>query len=251
MGKLKAILVDDMQEALDVLQADLENYCPEIEILGTAKSVVSAAKLIKAEQPDILFLDIMLGGDTGFDLLEILPNSNFQLIFVTAHNEYAIQAFRFSAVDYLLKPIDPDLLVEAVNKAKERAAVSSESLDLLKAQIQNPNRLAARISLPTQERINVVDIASIMRCESLDNNTRFFLQNGEQIFVTRTLKKFELLLKEHPFIRVHQSHLINLTQLESYEKKDGGYIKMKNGDIVPVSVRKRPELMKALEELNS
>ncbi len=251
MSTLKAILVDDMQEALDVLQADLAAQCPEVEILGTAKSVVEAAKLIKASPPDILFLDIMLGGDTGFDLLEIIPNSNFQLIFVTAHNEYAIQAFRFSAVDYLLKPIDPTQLVEAVSKAKERAAVSTESLDLLKAQIQNPNQLAARISLPTQERIRVVDIANIMRCESLDNNTRFFIKGGEQIFVTRTLKKFETMLKEHPFIRVHQSHLVNLSQLESFEKKDGGYIKMKNGDIVPVSVRKRPELMRALEELNS
>ena len=249
MEKLTAILVDDMPEALAVLQADIQSYCPEIEITGTAQSVVEAAKLIKSQQPDILFLDIMLGGNTGFDLLEILPQTNFQLIFVTAHNEYAIQAFRFSAVDYLLKPIDPDLLVKAVKKAKERAAISLESLDLLKSQIQNPYSLAARISLPTQERIHVVDIANIIRCESLDNNTRFFLTNGEQIFVTRTLKKFEILFKEHPFLRVHQSHLINLNHLETFEKKDGGYIKMKNGDIVSVSVRKRPELIKALEQL--
>ncbi len=247
---IKAILVDDMQEALDVLQADIKTFCPEIEIIGTAKSVVEAAKLFKADQPDILFLDIMLGANTGFDLLEILPNNNFQLIFVTAHNEYAMKAFRFSAVDYLLKPIDPDLLQEAVGKAKERAAISSESLELLRTQIEHPNKLAPRISLPTQERIHVVDIVNIMRCESMDNNTRFFLENGEKIFVSRTLKKFEILLQDHPFIRVHQSHLINLEHLGSFEKKDGGYIKMKNGDIVPVSVRKRPELVKALDKMN-
>lgn len=251
MKKLSAVLVDDMPEALDVLKADIATYCPNVEVRGTAESVVAAAKLIKQTQPDILFLDIMLGADTGFDLLEILPDTNFQLIFVTAHNEFAIQAFRFSAVDYLLKPIDPDQLQEAVNKAADRAAISSESLELLKSQIQNPNRLAAKISLPTQERINVVDINQIVRCESLDNNTRFFLENGEQIFVTRTLKKFELLLKDHPFFRVHQSHLINLNQLDTFEKKDGGYIKMKNGDIVPVSVRKRPEVIRALEDMNS
>lgn len=247
---IKAILVDDMQEALDVLQADIKTYCPEVEIIGTAKSVVEAAKMFKANQPDILFLDIMLGANTGFDLLEILPNNNFQLIFVTAHNEYAMKAFRFSAVDYLLKPIDPDLLQEAVGKAKERAAISSESLELLRTQIEHPNKLAPRISLPTQERIHVVDIVNIMRCESMDNNTRFFLENGEKIFVSRTLKKFDTLLQDHPFIRVHQSHLVNLEHLGSFEKKDGGYIKMKNGDIVPVSVRKRPELVKALEKMN-
>ena len=146
---IKAILVDDMQEALDVLQADIKTYCPEVEIIGTAKSVVEAAKMFKANQPDILFLDIMLGANTGFDLLEILPNNNFQLIFVTAHNEYAMKAFRFSAVDYLLKPIDPDLLQEAVGKAKERAAISSESLELLRTQIEHPNKLAPSCLLYT------------------------------------------------------------------------------------------------------
>jgi len=246
--KIKAVIVDDLPEALELLSNDLKMECPQIELCGTATSVIEAAKLIKKTDPDLLFLDIRLGENTGFDLLEILPDLRAKVIFVTAYDEYALKAFRFSAIDYLLKPIDPEQLVEAVEKASSQIHNDSESLQLLRNQIDNPNQLANKISLPTLERLHIVEINSIMRCQSMDNNTRFFLDNGETIFVTKTLKKFDELFKDHSFFRVHQSHLVNLKYIKAYEKRDGGYLVMNNGDSVPVSVRKKPEVIKALEQ---
>ncbi|NNE28832.1 MAG: response regulator transcription factor [Saprospiraceae bacterium] len=247
MKKISAVLIDDLQDALDLLKSDLKAHCPEVEILGEAKSVIEGAKLIRNTKPDLLFLDIRLGENTGFDLLEILPDLSSRVIFVTAYDEYALKAFRFSAVDYLLKPIDPELLTKAVSKAKSQITQSQETLELLKTQIKNPEALASKVSLPTMERLHIVDIESITRCQSFDNNTQFFLESGEKIFVTRTLKKFDELFSEHSFMRVHQSHLVNLKYVRAFEKRDGGYLVMKNGENVPVSVRKKPEVVKALE----
>ncbi|MBR9922464.1 MAG: response regulator transcription factor [Bacteroidetes bacterium] len=243
---MTALLIDDMPRALKVLQSDLENLFPEMEILGTAQSVVEGAKFLRQQQPDILFLDILLGDGTGFDLLEIFPDLQSKVIFVTASDEFAIRAFRFSAIDYILKPIDPEQLKQAVERAKAQLQQSSESLDLLKETIRKPDELPTRISLHTQEKIQVVEIESIIRCESDGNNTIFYLTTGQKIFVTKTLKQFEGLLQEHDFLRVHQSHLINVAQIKEFIRRDGGYLVMRNGDKIPVSVRKRAEVMKVL-----
>ncbi len=245
-----AILVDDMPQALQVLRADLEENCPEIKILGTADSVVNAAKLLRQEQPDLLFLDIMLGDGTGFDLLEIFPQLNAKVIFVTAYEEHAIKAFRFAAIDYLLKPINPEDLQKAVERAKQQlSSSSSESINILKETIKYPDALPKRISLHTQEKIAVVEIDSIIRCESDGNNTLFILKSGEKIFVTKTLKQFDQLFSEHSFLRTHQSHLINIQHIHEYVRKDGGYLKMKNGDIIPVAVRKKSLVMELLDNI--
>lgn len=246
-----AILVDDMPQAIEVLKADLNEKFPDIEIIGTAESVVSAAKLLRKKQPDLLFLDIMLGDGTSFDLLEIFPNISSKIIFVTAYEEHAIKAFRFSAIDYLLKPINPNDLEKAVNRAKQTltASNSKESIDILKETIKDPDSLPKRISLSTQEKIAVVEIDDIIRCESDGNNTMFTFQNGNKIFVTRTLKQFDQMFSEHTFIRTHQSHLINTQYIQEYIRKDGGYIKMKNGDRIPVSVRKKSMVIEMLDNL--
>ena len=249
MSKLSALLVEDMPQALQVLQNDLAEYCPEIQVVGTAHSVVEAAKQLRQQVPDILFLDILLGDGTGFDLLEIFPNLAARIIFVTASDEYALRAFRFAAVDYLLKPVDPAQLQAAVARVRSQRAHPAESLDLLKETIRRPEHLPTRISLHTQERIVVVDIHQIVRCEADDNNTWFVLASGEKVFVTRTLKQFEQLLSQHQFVRVHQSHLLNLAYIREYVKKDGGYLKMKNGETVPVSLRKKAEVVALLEHL--
>ena len=237
-------------QALQVLQADLAEHCPEIEIIGTAGSIVQSAKLLNQVQPDIIFLDILLGDGTGFDLLEIFPKLNARIIFVTASDEYAIRAFRFAAVDYLLKPVEPELLKAAVERAKSQLALSNrESLDLLKETIRRPDDLPSRISLNTQERIAVVEIDNIVRCEADGNNTWFILGTGEKIFVTRTLKQFDQMLEKHRFIRVHQSHLLNLRYIHEYIKKDGGFLRLKNGDHIPVALRKKAEVVSILENL--
>ena len=246
---LTAFLVDDMPQALQILQHDLADCCPDIQIIGTADSVVSAAKQLRSLKPDLLFLDIMLGDGTGFDLLEILPNLSSKVIFVTASDEHAIRAFRFAAIDYLLKPIDPVELKEAVQRARNQLTDPVESIDLLRETIHSPTTLPNRISLNTQERIVVVEIRNIIRCEADGNNTLFHLSNGERVFVTRTLKQFDNLLKEHPFFRTHQSHLVNLEHIQEYVRKEGGYLKMDNGNIVPVAVRKKAELVQLLSDL--
>ena len=246
---MTAILVDDMPQALKVLQSDLNELFPALDIIGTADSVVAAAKLLRKQTPDLLFLDIMLGDGTGFDLLEIFPGLSSKVIFITAYEEHAIKAFRFAAVDYLLKPINQKELQQAVEKAKNQLSTSNDHLTILKETFSNPDELPQRISLHTQDRIIIVKIDEIVRCEADSNNTLFVLNSGKKIFVTKTLKQFEQLLSEHRFFRPHQSHLINIDYIHEYVRKEGGYLMMKNGDMVSVSIRKRGELMALLENM--
>jgi two-component system, LytTR family, response regulator len=240
---MTAIIIEDIPQAVTMLQADLERLCPEVQVIGVAHSVVSGAKLLQMHQPDILFLDIMLGDGSGFDLLEIVPNLQTSLIFTTASDEHAIRAFRYAAIDYLLKPIDPDLLQKAVQRVGRIKGSPAQSLQLLRETFQNPNRTPQRLSLHAQDRISIIDIDQIVRCEADDNNTRFVLASDERIYVTKTLKGYELLLEQHGFVRVHQSHLVNTAYLKAFDKRDGGMLLLKNGEQVPVSVRKRAEIL--------
>ena len=244
--KLTAILVDDMPNALQLLQNDINLYHPEIEIIATAKSVVEAAKVLQKQQPDILFLDIMLGDGTGFDVLEIFPDLKSKIIFVTASDEYAIRAFKFAAIDYVLKPYSEEDLSGAINKAKNQLQPNNERLTILKDTLSTPDKKPKKISLHTLEKIIIVDLDDIIRCESDSNNTIFYLQNETKIFVTKTLKYFADLLKQYDFIRVHQSHLVNLQFIKEFIKSDGGYLLMKNKKTVPVSVRKKSEVIETL-----
>ncbi|MBN8681538.1 MAG: response regulator transcription factor [Chitinophagales bacterium] len=244
---IKAIIIEDMPQAVAVLEADLAQYCPEVELISTAHSVVSGAKLLRGVKPDVIFLDILLGDGTGFDLLEIFPGLNARVIFVTASDEFALRAFRYAAVDYLLKPIDPEQLQEAVRRAQAQVrGQHQESLSVLREAIAQPDQLPTRLSLHTQERIFVAEIEQIVRCEADGNNTRFVLSSGEKLFVTKTLKHFEQLLERHDFARVHQTHLVNFRYVRGFEKKDGGYLLLKNGELIPVSVRKKAEVMERL-----
>lgn len=244
---MTAIIVEDMPRALAALQADLLAFCPDVEVIGTADSVVAAAKLLRTTQPDLLFLDIMLGDGTSFDILEIVPDLRSELIFVTASDEFAVRAFRFAAVDYLLKPVESEQLKAAVDRARARRATASpESLDLLKDTIRRPDVLPERISLHTSENIVVARIEDIIRCESDSNNTRFFFAEEKSVFVTKTLKHYERMLTDHHFVRVHQSHLVNFRHVVEFRKIDSGYLRLTNGDEVPVASRKRAEVVELL-----
>lgn len=246
---MRALIIEDMPQAVAVLEADLATYCPEVEVTGVAHSVVSAAKLLRQQKPDLIFLDILLGDGTGFDLLEIFPGLDARIIFVTASDEFALRAFRYAAVDYLLKPIEPEQLQDAVRRAQKQIGGTRESLSVLQEAIARPDVLPSRISLHTQERILVVEVDQIVRCEADDNNTRFLLASGEKVFVTRTLKHYEQLLEGHGFMRVHQSHLVNFRYVRGLEKKEGGYLLLKNGDTVPVSIRKKAEVIALITQI--
>ncbi|MFY0604247.1 MAG: response regulator transcription factor [Flavobacteriaceae bacterium] len=249
MTKLTAVLIDDMASALEMLQNDLETHFPEVEIIGTAKSVVEGAKLLRVLKPHVLFLDIMLGDGTGFDILEIISDLNAKIIFVTASDEYAIKAFKFAAIDYVLKPYSKNDLAIAIAKAKSQITPDKEQLEVLKEAVNNPAGVPKKISLHTLDKIIVVALTEIIRCKSDNNYTEFHFENGSKLLVTKTLKYYADILKEFHFLRVHQSHLINTQYIKEYIKSDGGYLILKDHTNIPVSVRKRHEVFEALKRL--
>lgn len=237
---IRAVLIDDNKLAIASLKAEVEEHCENIQIVGSAEGVIEAAKLLKEVEADLLFLDIHMNNGTGFDLLDILEEKKYAVIFTTASPDFAIKAFQYAAFDYLLKPIDPERLVEAVAKVDAKTAISSEQLNILKSDSQQ------RIALSTTEEIRIIDLTDVMRLESSNNYTTFYLSNGDKILVSKTMKDYDFLLDLH-FIRVHQSHIINMKKVKSYVKTEGGYILLLDDTHIPVSVRRKAEVMKALQ----
>ena len=249
MKKYKAIIIDDIELARTTIINDLATYAPDFEVVGEASGVVEGAKLLKNITPDILFLDIQMQDGSGFDLLDLLADIPFKIIFITASDAHGIKAFRYAAIDYLLKPIDPDELTEALKKFRESGINENDKYQFLNERLKNHNKPNERLALHSQDKIQIVEISTIVRCESSVNYTTFFFENGKQIVVTRTLKEFGDLLSEQGFFRVHQSHLVNTKHIKEYVKAEGGHLIMNDGNLIPVSVRKRPEVMKMLDRL--
>ena len=245
---IKAILIDDIKNSRVTLADDLKTYCPDVYIVGEADSVQSGVALIKTTKPDIVFLDIELQDGTGFDILDSFDKIEFKIIFITGLDSYGIKAIKFSALDYLLKPVDTDELVKALDKYKENEMRNDlkANVDYLMENIRGIKPKFKRIALSSAVKVNMVNIDDIIRCEAQSNYTLFYLNGGEQILVTKSLKEYENLLEEYSFMRVHHSHLINLNYLKEYIKTDGGYAIMTDNSNVPVSVRKKDNLLKEL-----
>lgn len=242
---IRAVIIDDMDAARASLKLELSDHCPELRLVGEANSVVTGLKLLKQTPTDIVFLDIELDDGLGFDILELLTENPFKVIFTTASDAYAIKAFQFAAVDYLLKPIDPELLKTAVDKATSAMPYTAEQLTILKGGFsadEHPTKLA----LHTQEKIVSTDIASISYCKSEGNYTTFYFMDGSKLLITKTLKEYEKILSPHDFVRTHQSYLINAAEVKEFVKTEGGYILLKDGSQIPVSVRKRTEVLARL-----
>lgn len=246
---IKAILIDDMEQARITFRKDLDAYAKDVEVIAEAGGVVEGAKLLKQLKPDILFLDIQMQDGSGFDLLDVLSDIPFKIIFITASDAHAIKAFRYAAIDYLLKPVDPDELVRAMDRFRKQQFNENEKYKLLNDSLKNHHKPNEKLALHSQDKINIVNISDILRCESSVNYTSFFFKDGKKMMVTRTLKDFEDLLNDQGFYRVHQSHLINTRFIREYVKTEGGHLIMLDGTMIPVSTRKRPEVMKMLEEL--
>jgi len=248
---IRTIVIDDESKARETIVDMLGIYCKDLEVIAEASDVQSGYDAIRKHTPDMVLLDIKMPDGTGFDLLRKFLNVDFQIIFITAYEEYAIRAFKFSALDYLLKPIDPDELITAVNKAQER--MKSEDLTLkIQTLFENVDHLSNRekkIVLKTSSNVHVVNLYDIIRCQSDKNYTHFFTVEGEKIIVSKTLKEYDELLRSYGFFRVHQSHLINLTFIKRFEKAEGGYLVMKDESRVPVSFRKKDDLMKLFKSL--
>jgi two-component system, LytTR family, response regulator len=248
---MRTLIVDDEKKARETIRSIIQLYCSEIKIVGEADSVSSGIELIKKEKPDLIFLDINLNDGSGFDLLKQFNPITFKTIFITAYQEHALKAFRFSALDYILKPVNPDELIAAVEKAKnfqikEDINVKFESFI---TNMENISREVKKIVLKTSDSIYVVNVNEIVRCEADGNYTSFFLSNGKKILVSNTLKEYDDMLSPYNFFRAHQSHLVNIDYISSYEKKEGGYLIMKDKSEVPVSTRKKEPLLRLLEKI--
>ncbi|GEP51927.1 DNA-binding response regulator [Flavobacterium noncentrifugens] len=247
---LRAIVIDDMDNVRQATVAAIREYCPGVRIIAEADSVASGIEAVKRFIPDLVFLDVEMDDGTGFDLLQQLRPINFKVIFVTGYQEFAMKAFRFSAVDFLMKPIDPDELIEAVDKAEK--TLSKELLELqfsaLFSNIERPAGLK-KIILRTAEKVYSVNVQDIMRCESQKNYTTFYLLNGQRLLVSTNLKEYEILLEPMGFFRSHQSHLINMMYFDHYVKSDSGMIVMKDKAQVPLATRKKEEFVALLNAL--
>nr|WP_321412082.1 LytTR family DNA-binding domain-containing protein [uncultured Carboxylicivirga sp.] len=240
---IKAVIVDDEENGRVNLREILKRYCPSIHIVGEAYSVQSAAELISEKQPNLVFLDIEMPGGNGFELLKALGHQEFEVIFVTAYDHYGIQAIKFSALDYILKPINYLELIEAVNKVEQRLIEKNGNKRLVNL-IDNigSSPRGKRLALPTQNSVEFVEVETIIRCQSDNNYTEFYLNDKRKLMVCKTLKDYEEILQEYGFFRPHQSHLINTRFLESYVKSNGGVLVMKDGVQIPVSRFKKNEL---------
>lgn len=248
---LRAIIIDDEKKARNNLLNMLNEYCSDVEVLGDEGTISGGIRAIEKIDPDLVFLDVEMQNETGFDLLEKIDDPNFELIFITAHHEYAIKAFKFSAIDYLLKPINIDELVSAVDKVKEKktTSVSKEKYDVLMENIKDSHASFERIALPTSEGLTFVELNELIRCESTANYTFFFLTSGKKILVSKTIKFYDELLSDHKFYRVHQSHLINLMHIKKYVKGEGGYIIMSDDSMVIVSRRRKESFLSILSTI--
>jgi two-component system LytT family response regulator len=252
---ITALLIDDDQHLRQGMKSLLERHAPEIRIIGEAESVKTGITAIENWKPQVVFLDIHLTDGTGFDILEEVAKTNGKLnshiVFITAHEQYALKAFKFSALDYLLKPVDPEELKKSIVKIKEvlEKNTSFDHIDLLLENIRKKVDHFKRIALSTADGIHLFEISDIIRCESQDNYTQFFIKNHKPLLISKTLKEYEELLMEHGFERIHQSHLINLSYLKSYIKTDGGYVIMGDNAKLPIAQRKKERLQELIKAL--
>jgi two-component system, LytTR family, response regulator len=245
---ITATIVDDEPYSCETLATLLERYCPDVKVLDICYSAASALKSINEQKPQLLFLDIEMPHMNGFELLEKLPDIDFELVFTTSYDQYAIKAFRFSALDYLLKPIDQDDLRKAVQKAVTSTDhVSPQQIKVLLQKINHPSLVVNKLAIPTLEGLQMILIESIIHCEADRNYTIINIKGKQKIVASRTLKEIEELLDDYPFIRVHHSHIVNLNEVEKYVKGEGGYLMMSNGANIDVSRSRKEFLLKKLQ----
>lgn len=247
---LHALIIDDEDHIRDSLRKLLARHCPQVAVAGEADGVSTGLTAIRSLHPDLVLLDIQMADGTGFDLLNALESIEFKIIFVTAFDQFAIQAFKFSAVDYLLKPVNPESLADAVNRADHLIQEHHNlQVQALKDNLKNLDTQRKKIVLRTTENIYLLDLHDIITCESDDNYSRFHTREGEKILVSKTLKEYEEMLNGWGFFRVHKSFLINLAHIKRFEKQEGGYIVLTNDIKIPVASRKRDEVMMIMEKM--
>ena len=246
---IKAIIIDDEMHCLDTLSILLDDYCKDVRVEERCLSASEALIAIEKHNPDLIFLDIEMPVMNGFDMLNTFDQIKFSVIFTTSYNQYAIKAIRFSALDYLLKPIDPKELVLAIDKIKKQHhRPTIEQFEMMKGHLQQKQVGFQNIAVPTLEGFEMIPAVDLVRCEAEDNYTHLFLKNGKKITACRTLKEMEEHLKDFSFfIRVHHSYMVNLNEIAKYIRGEGGYLVMNDGATINVSRSRKDSLMLVFE----
>lgn len=244
---MRTLIIDDEQECRRATRLIAEKYCPNLQIVGEADSVATGLKAIDQLQPELVLLDIQMQDGTGFDLVQHYETIPFKIIFITSFDQYALQAFQLSALDYLLKPIEPELLIKAVHKAitVDVSHTIKQQVEIQLATLQTKQRIA----LPTLEGLEIFNLDDIMYCESDSNYTMFYLKNNSKFMVSRTIKEYEDILPEKQFVRIHKSYIINLLFVTKYIKGDGGDIVLSNGVCLPIARLRKDKLLEKLKAI--
>jgi two-component system LytT family response regulator len=248
---LQAIIVDDEKRCVEMLCLDLEKHCPEVEVIGSFTSPKEALLQIKKLKPNLLFLDVEMPWMNGFELLELLGEPFFEVIFTTAYDRFAVKAFQFSAVDYLLKPVDPEELKKAVQKTlkKKESPLTSFHLETLMKNLKESPESISRIVLPTSDGYEFVHVGDILYCNADSNYTKLFFTNRKPLLISRSLKEMEQVLEGKAFFRIHQSHLVNLSHIANYTRGDGGYVTMSDGSSLNVARAKKEVFLNIIKDL--
>ena len=246
---IRALIIDDEQHCIDRLRGLLaEHLSSAIHVMDSFKTADEGLQAIHRYKPDLVFMDVQLNGKTGFDILKQLGDIKFEIIFTTAYEKYAIQAFKFSALDYLLKPVDPDDLKQAITRLVERNP-KIETTQKLETLLGNFYGAGKRICVPVVNGLVVLKVDDIVRCESDINYTTIFMKDKQKLTVAKILKEFEEMLTEYNFFRIHNSHLINLAYIKSYNKGKGGFVTMMDNSDIEVSTRRRDDFLKKLAQI--
>jgi len=241
---LRAIIIDDEQDCVKLLSLQLKMYCPQVEVIAECTKSEEGLRAIKELNPDAVFLDIEMPRMNGFELLEAAGDLKFALIFVTAYDRFAVKAFRYSAIDYLLKPTDTRELKESVAKIEQQRRTQQSQLTFAQEQLTNVHKaLPEKIALPYQNGVTFVGINDILYCEADDNYVRFYLNNGEKLLATKTLRDVQEILEERHFLRVHRQFIVNLNQIKKFVKGEGNYLVMNNGQSIPIARNQREKLV--------
>lgn len=249
---INSVIVDDEPYCCTVLATLLKKYCPQVQLQATCTSAEEGVKSIKTLHPDLVFLDIEMPGKNGFQMLEELQQVNFNIIITTSYDQYALKAFSFSAIDYLLKPIDKNELMRAVNKVAIGSSLQiKRQLEILLDKIRHPENTVSKIALPTMDGLEILSVDQIVSCSADSNYTIIKLKGAKKITLSKNLKELEEMLGMQGFLRVHNSHLINLNEISRYVKGEGGYVIMSDGSAIDVSRSRKESLMKRLVQSRS
>jgi two-component system LytT family response regulator len=240
---LRAVIIDDEPNNIDNLKSLLKQHCVGVEVCGTAINAKEGREIISFDNPDIVFLDIQMPGENGFDLLQSISSYSFEVIFVTAFDQYGIRAVKFAAIDYLLKPINIEELKIAIKKVIDKKELCNQNNQLQNLmQLLNQNHNEHRIALPSAHEIRYVKPSDIIRCESSNNYTTFHFASGDKLLISKPIYFYEDLLEDYNFVRCHQSHLVNKKFITSFIKKDSGYLLLEDETRLPISKSKKEKI---------